>query len=65
MAFVRKTLAPEQIEAARRLYQDPQTSLDDVAASLGITRRTLDAQVKEWVVFSSAETPIPDFTNGL
>jgi hypothetical protein len=48
MAFVKKTFAPEQIEAARGLYQDPQTSLDAVAASLGITRRTLDARIVEW-----------------
>ena len=48
MAFVKKTFALEQIEAARMLYQDRQTSLDAVAASLGITRRTLDAWVTEW-----------------
>ena len=48
MAFVKKTFAPEQIDAALRLYQDPQTSLDAVAASLGITRRTLDARIVEW-----------------
>ena len=48
MAFAKKTFTPEQIETARRLYDDPQTPLQDVAASLQITRRTLDARIAEW-----------------
>ena len=48
MAFAKKTFTPEQIETARRLYDDPQTPLQDVAASLRITRRTLDARIVEW-----------------
>jgi hypothetical protein len=48
MAFARKTFTPEQIDAARRLYDDPRTPLQDVAASLQITRRTLDARIAEW-----------------
>ena len=48
MAFAKKTFTPEQIEAARRLYENPQTPLDEVAASLKITRRTLEARIAEW-----------------
>lgn len=48
MAFAKKTFTPEQVETARRLYDDPQTPLQDVAASLQITRRTLDARIAEW-----------------
>ena len=40
MAFAKKTFTPEQIEAARLLYENPQTPLDEVAASMKITRRT-------------------------
>ena len=48
MAFAKKTFTPEQIEAARLLYENPQTPLDEIAASLKITRRTLDARIAEW-----------------
>jgi len=48
MAFAKKTFTPEQIEAARVLYENPQTPLDEVAASLKITRRTLEARIAEW-----------------
>lgn len=48
MAFVKKTFTPEQIEAARRLYENPQTPVDDVAASLGIARGTLKSRIEEW-----------------
>jgi hypothetical protein len=48
MAFAKKTFTPEQIEAARLLYENPQTPLDEVAASLKITRRTLEARIAEW-----------------
>lgn len=48
MAFVKKTFTPEQIDAARRLYENPRTPVDDVAASLGITRCTLKSRIAEW-----------------
>jgi hypothetical protein len=48
MAFLKKTFTPEQTEAARRLYENSQTPLDEVAVSLGITRRTLNARIAEW-----------------
>lgn len=48
MAFAKKTFTPEQIEAARRLYENPQTPVDDVAASLGIARGTLKSRIEEW-----------------
>ncbi len=48
MAFAKKTFTPEQIEAARLLYENPQTPLPEVAASLKITRRTLEARIAEW-----------------
>jgi hypothetical protein len=48
MAFAKKTFTPEQIEAARMLYENPQTPLPEVAASLKITRRTLEARIAEW-----------------
>lgn len=48
MAFAKKTFTPEQIETARRLYDDPQTPLQDIAALLQIARRTLDARIAEW-----------------
>ena len=48
MAFAKKTFTPEQIKAARLLYENLQTPLDEVAASLKITRRTLEARIAEW-----------------
>jgi hypothetical protein len=48
MAFEKKTFAPDAIERARRLYEDPQASLDAVAAALGTTRRTLASRIGEW-----------------
>jgi hypothetical protein len=48
MAFVKKKFTPEQIEAARLLYENPQTPLQEIAASLKITRRTLEARIAEW-----------------
>ncbi len=48
MAFVKKTFTPEQIDAARRLYENHRTAVDDVAASLGITRGTLKSRIEEW-----------------
>ena len=48
MAFAKKTFPLEQIAAARRLYEDGRTALDEVAASLGISKRTLAARIKEW-----------------
>jgi hypothetical protein len=48
MLFVKKTFAAETIAAARRLYDEEASSLDDVAALLGIARTTLKARIKEW-----------------
>lgn len=48
MAFEKKTFAPDAIANARRLYEDTQTPLDQVAAALGITRSTLALRIIEW-----------------
>jgi hypothetical protein len=48
MAFEKKIFAPDAVANARRLYEQTQTSLDEVAASLGITRKTLASRIVEW-----------------
>jgi len=48
MAFEKKTFAPDAVANARRLYEQTQTPLDAVAASLGITRQTLASRIVEW-----------------
>jgi hypothetical protein len=57
MAFAKKTFTPEQIEAARLLYENPQTPLQEIAASLKITRRTLEARIAEWGWAPRATSP--------
>ncbi|MEZ5785270.1 MAG: hypothetical protein R3D62_02005 [Xanthobacteraceae bacterium] len=48
MAFEKKTFTPEAIANARRLYEETQAPLDEVAAALGTTRNTLAARIVEW-----------------
>jgi len=48
MAFEKKTFAPDAVANARRLYEQTQTPLNEVAASLGITRCTLASRIVEW-----------------
>lgn len=48
MRFVKKTFSPENIAAARKLYEETGAPLKEVAALLGITGRTLNSRMEEW-----------------
>ena len=41
-------LAPERVAEGRRLYEKTLTPMRDIAAFMGISRRTLEKRVREW-----------------
>jgi hypothetical protein len=41
-------ISPELIAEGRRLYERTQTPLQDIAATMGICRRTLENRIREW-----------------
>lgn len=60
--FVKKTFAPEDVARARALYEGGTASLDEVAASLGVARRTLGRRIGEWG-WTRRAAPAPDRTS--
>jgi hypothetical protein len=48
MPATRKQIAREKIAEAKHLYERTLVSVDDIAALLGISRRTLSNRVGEW-----------------
>jgi hypothetical protein len=48
MPATRKLIDREKIAEARQLYEHTLVPVDDIAALLGISRRTLTARVPEW-----------------
>lgn len=48
MVFSKKTFTPDAVEAARKLFDETETPLDEIATTLGITRATLKSRIKEW-----------------
>lgn len=48
MSARRIEIAPELIAEGKRLYERTQTPLRDVAARMGISRRTLENRIREW-----------------
>lgn len=48
MAPTRKLVPREKIAEARQLYERTLVPMDDIAALLGFSRRTLTSRVKEW-----------------
>jgi hypothetical protein len=48
MPATRKQIDPEKIGEARQLYERSLVPVDDIAALLGISRRTLSSRIAEW-----------------
>lgn len=48
MARPKIDVAPELIAAGRRLYEQTDTPLDEIAAHMGMRRRTLNNRIIEW-----------------
>ena len=48
MATPRIEIAPERIADGRRLYETTLTPVADIAAMMGISRRTLERRIAGW-----------------
>lgn len=48
MSIPARTVTPEVLEEARRLYEHSRVPLLDIAAMLGICKSTLNNRVKQW-----------------
>lgn len=48
MAAHRIEIAPELVAEGKRLYEQTQTPVQDIAALMGVTRWTLHSRIKEW-----------------
>ena len=45
---LKKQIAPERIAEAKRLYELTLTPVPDIAAMMGISRKTLERRIHEW-----------------
>jgi len=48
MATPRIEIAPELVAEGRRLYEQTLTPVHDIAAMMGLSRRTLENRIREW-----------------
>ena len=48
MATPKIEIAPERIADGKRLYETTLTPVPDIAAMMGVSRRTLERRIVEW-----------------
>ena len=48
MATPKIQIAPELVAEGKRLYETTMTTIADIAALMGISRRTLENRIVEW-----------------